>query len=226
MGVELPAPVVTESALAANLSNELGIRGTTRLLKNVCGLWPLQQCREEWARNGRECSWAELTALGEEAKPLSAVIDPDDRRFLSPGNMTEKIAGFCRETGQTPPEDVGPLVRVVLEGLALKSRWVLGLLEEVTGRRIDTINMVGGGTQNRLLCRLTADACARRLVAGPVEATAAGNVLTQALGTGAVRSLADARGIVRRSFEPVEYDPHPSAGWDEAYGRLQEIMRK
>jgi rhamnulokinase len=226
LGVELPAPVITEAALEANLSNELGISGTTRLLKNICGLWPLQRCREEWAVAGRECSWNELISLAEKAAPWSAVIDPDDPRFVAPPGMLQAIAAFCRDTSQDPPQDIGQTVRMVLEGLALKCRRVLGKLEEVVGGSLSTIHMVGGGVQNRLLCQWTADACARRVVAGPVEATAVGNIVTQAMAVGAVDSLAEARRMIARSFQPAEYQPHPSSAWDDAYVRLQNIIPK
>lgn len=226
LGVELAAPVITQPALDANLSNELGISGTTRLLKNICGLWPLQRCREEWAAAGREVSWDQLIALARKAPPFSAVIDPDDPRFVAPPSMLQAIAGFCRDTSQHPPKDVGGTVRVVLEALALKCRRVLMQLEEVVGRSLSTIHMVGGGVQNRLLCQWTADACARRVVAGPVEATAAGNIVTQAMAVGAVGSLADARQIVARSFRPAEYQPHPSSAWDDACARLENLIPK
>jgi len=226
MGLELPQPVLTPAALDANLSNELGICGTTRLLRNIMGLWPLQECRRDWAEAGRDTSWEELIALAQQAKPLSAVIDPDDRRFLAPGNMVGKIGEVCRETGQTPPEEVGQIARVVLEALALKCRWTLERLEEVTGHTVTAVHMVGGGVRNRLLCRMTADACARTLVAGPAEATAAGNVLTQAIGTGAIGSLKEAREVLAKSLELGEYEPQTSSAWDEAYGRLQEMIRQ
>lgn len=225
LGVETPSPVVTEAALDANLSNELGICGTTRLLKNICGLWPLQECRREWAEAGKEYSWEKLSALAEKAQPLSVIIDPDDGRFLAPESMLQAIADFCGETGQATPKDEGQMVRLILDGLALKCRWVLALLEKATGTSIDTINMIGGGVQNRLLCRLTADACGRRVVAGPVEATAAGNLLTQAMGAGAVASQQEARSIVARSFDLTEYEPHTSSRWDEAHGRLEEMLK-
>ena len=225
LGVEVATPVVTKAALDAKLSNELGVAGTTRLLRNIIGLWPLQQCRKEWASAGKNFSWDEVIALAEKAKPLSAVIDLDDRRFIVPGNMPGKIADVCLETRQSPPLDVGETVRVVLDGLALKCRWVIEALERVAGRKITTVNMVGGGTQIKLLCQLTADACGRRLVAGPVEATAVGNILVQAMGAKVVKSLAEAREIVRRSFAPVEYEPHPSRAWEDAYAKMIELTR-
>ena len=226
LGVELDEPVLTEAALNANLSNELGICGTTRLLKNICGLWPVQECRREWAAAGQDYSWDELSALAEKARPLRAVVDPDDRRFLAPESMATAIGDFCRETGQAKPADVGQTVRVILEGLALKCRWVLGLLEEVTGKPLTTIHMVGGGVQNRLLCQLTADATGRCVIAGPVEATASGNVLTQAMGLGVVGSMEEMREIIRRSSELITYEPHPSAAWDDAYARLEQIIQE
>ncbi len=223
LGVELPQPVVTPEALDANLSNELGVAGTTRLLKNIMGLWPLQQCREAWAAAGKSYSWDEIIALAEAARPFVAVIDPDDPRFFAPGDMPAKIAAFCRETGQRAPETPGEFARVILEGLALKCRLVLESLERVTGRRLRVINMVGGGTRNRLLCQWTADACGRPVVAGPVEATAAGNVMVQAMAVGAVQDLAEARDVIRRSFAPVTCDPHPTAAWEEAFNRLRSL---
>lgn len=225
LGVELSAPALTREALEANLSNELGIAGTTRLLRNIMGLWLLQQCQEDWNEAGLNYTWERVVAEAEQSQPLSVVIDPDDGRFFTPGGMTGKIDAFCRQTGQAPPSDPGAMARAVLESLALKCRWVLERLEEVTGRRIRTINMIGGGVQNRLLCRMTAEATGRRVVAGPVEATAAGNVLTQAIGVGAVSSLTEAREILTRSFETVEYEPGGvGTEWDEAYGRLEEML--
>ena len=223
LGVELPAPVVTPEALAADLSNELGVEGTTRLLKNIMGLWPLQQCREEWRAAGSASHWGDILAAAEKAPALSAVIDPDDARFLPPGDMQGRIAAFCRETGQRAPESVGEFARVILESLALKCRAVVESVERVTGRRIRVINMVGGGTQNRLLCRFTADACARTVVAGPVEATAIGNVLVQARAVGAVKNLAEAREVIRRSFAPDVYEPRPTRAWEDAYGTLKSL---
>jgi len=226
LGVELAGPVLTGAALAANLSNELGTGGTVRLLKNIMGLWLLQECREAWSAADRRYAWDELATLAERAAPLAAVIDPDDARFFAPGDMPGRIDGFCRETGQTRPEGPGATARVVLEALALKTRLVLGELERVTGRSLETIHMIGGGVQNELLCQWTADATGRRVLAGPVEATAAGNVLVQAVGAGALASREEARAVVARSFDLVEYEPHSPRAWDEAAGRLEELVRR
>jgi rhamnulokinase len=223
LGVELPAPVTGPKALAAGLSNELGVGGTVRLLKNIMGLWLLQECRRCWAEAGTDLSWPEIADLAGKAPPLAAVIDPDDPPFGTVGDMPGMIADFCARTGQKTPEGPGPLARAIFEALALKTRLVLEGLEEVTGRTIGTVNMIGGGIQNRLLCRLTADATGRRVLAGPVEATATGNVLAQAVGAGALSSWAEGREVAARSFDVDEYEPRPSAAWDEAAERLKEL---
>jgi len=229
LGMELDEPVLTAAAQANRLSNEAGAGGTTRLLGNIMGLWLLQECRREWsAAGGRQAKgdigWDDLVRLAESARPFAAVLDPDDATFLSPGDMPRKIAAFCQRTGQPPPDSVGQFVRVILEALALKTRWNLDRLEAVTRRRAATIHMVGGGSNNRLLCQWTADATGRRVLAGPAEATAAGNVLTQAVGTGAIASIAEARRILRNSIELDEYEPVRDNGWDDAYGRLNRMV--
>jgi sugar (pentulose or hexulose) kinase len=187
------------------------------------GLWLLQECRRCWAEAGTELSWPEIADLAGKAPPLAAVIDPDDPPFGGVGDMPGMIADFCARSGQKTPEGPGPLARAILEALALKTRLVLESLEEVAGRTVRTVNMIGGGIQNRLLCQLTADATGRRVLAGPVEATATGNVLTQAVGGGAVASWAEAREVSARSFDVAEYLPRPSSAWDDAAGRLREI---
>jgi rhamnulokinase len=224
LGVELAEPVTTPEAMAAGLSNELGVGGTVRLLRNIMGLWILQECRRSWAEAGRELSWPEIAELAEKAPPLAAVIDPDDPPFAAVGDMPGRLREYCRRTGQKPPEGPGPTARAVLEALALKTRLVLERLEGVTGRTMGTINMIGGGTRNRLLCRLTAEATGRRVLAGPVEATAAGNVLAQAVGAGELASWAQAREVVAGSFELVEYLPADPGRWEEAAGRLKELI--
>ena len=224
LGVELPAPVMTDEALKLNFSNELGVGGTTRLLKNIAGLWALQECRREWAAAGHDYSWEEIIAKADAARPFAAVIDVDDPRFMAPGDMAAKLAAFCRDTKQELPAEPGPIARALFEGLALKCRIVLDQLERVSGRTIRVINMVGGGTRNKLLCQLTADACGRKVVAGPAEATTVGNCLVQAIGVGAVKDLGACREIIRASFPLVTFDPHPSAAWDDACGKLKGMI--
>ena len=223
LGVELPEPVTAPEALAAGLSNELGVGNTVRLLRNIMGLWLLQECRAAWSAAGNRLSWPEITALAEKADPLAVVVDPDDPPFLTPGEMPGKIRAFCERTGQQLPEGEGATARAVLDALALKSRLVVDLLERVTGRTIRTINMIGGGIQNELLCQLTADATGRRVLAGPVEATATGNVLTQAVGAGAVAGWSEAREIAAASCDLAEYEPRGSSRWEEAAERLREL---
>ncbi len=224
MGVELPAPLLGDDALAANFTNEGGVGGTVRFLKNVMGLWLVQECRRTWERDGKTYDYGELTRLAEAAPPFASVVDPDDPCFLLPTSMPAALADYCRKHGQTAPADPGAVVRCCLESLALKYRWVLEKLESLCGKRLDVIHVVGGGCQNTLLCQFTADACGRAVVAGPVEATAAGNVLTQALGLGVLGSLEDAREVVRRSFDVVTYEPRKSDAWQGPYERLKKYL--
>jgi rhamnulokinase len=225
MGVESPRPVINDLCRQLNFTNEGGIGGTTRLLKNITGLWLLQECRRAWSQAGRQWSWDELNALADAAPPLASLVDPDHASFMAPGDMPRAIRDYCASTGQSVPQDEGAVVRTALESLALKYRLVLSWLEQLVGHRIDVIHIVGGGVQNRRLCQATADATGRRVVAGPVEATAIGNVMAQATADGAVGSLAEAREVIRRSFEVTEYEPCNTAAWDEAFGRFAGLVR-
>ena len=224
MGAELPEPAINERSLAFDFTNEGGVGGTFRFLKNITGLWLVQECRRTWARQGERFSYDELTALAAEADPLRSFVDPDHESFLRPGDMPARIRAFCQEAGQPVPESRGAVVRCALESLALKYRWVLERLEEILGRRLAPIHIVGGGTQNRLLNQFTADATGRQAVAGPIEATAAGNVITQAMALGYVGSLEEGRQIVRNSFEVTSYEPAGGSEWEEAYGRFLAMM--
>lgn len=224
MGVELDAPVINGKAMESNFTNEGGAFGKTRLLKNIMGLWLVQECRRSWAREGEALDYDTITRMAEEALPFKAVIDPDSPRFLSPADMPSEIRGYCRETGQPGPEGKGEVVRLALEGLALKYRWTLERLEELLGRRLNVIHIVGGGSRNQLLCRFTADATGRTVVAGPAEATAIGNILMQAKALGHLTSLFEIREVVRNSFPLSVYEPQDSGAWDDAYGRLLDLM--
>jgi rhamnulokinase len=226
VGIETPAPLISPQTLQANFTNEGGACNTIRLLKNVMGLWLVQECRRSFERQGEEYSYATLTALAERADPFGPLIDPDFPAFLAPDDMAAEIRAFCVRTGQTPPDSVGAFIRCCLESLALKYRWVVERLEEVRGKSIDTIHVVGGGTQNRLLCQLTADATRRTVIAGPVEATAIGNILMQALGMGHIGSLEQARTVVRNSFALDTYTPATNAEpWNAAYQRLLALLQ-
>jgi rhamnulokinase len=209
MGVELEQPVINQRSLELNFTNELGAEGTVRFLKNIAGLWLLQECRRAWADEGREYSYDELMRLAAEAGPAKAVIDPD--AFPHPGQMPKQIAEWCRAHSLPAPETTGETCRTILEGLAVRYNQVLESLESVLGRRIEVIHIVGGGSKNRLLNQLAADATRRTVVAGPAEATAIGNVLVQAIAAGDLRGLAECREVVRDSFDLETFEPRPPA---------------
>ncbi len=225
MGAELDEPNVSDAALRYNFTNEGGVGGTFRFLKNIMGLWLVQETRRTWQLEGRDRSYAELTAAARQAPAFGPLVDPDDARFLPPGDMASRLRAFCVETGQAPPDGEGVVIRCILESLALKYRWVLERLEEILGRRLDPIHVVGGGIRNELLCQLTADATRRRVVAGPAEATAIGNLLVQALGLGWLGSISEIRQVVSASFAPDTYEPAlDGARWDEAYHRFCQLL--
>ncbi len=223
MGAELAEPVITPQSLAYDFTNEGGAGGSFRFCKNIMGLWLLQECRRIWANQGEARSYAEWTEMAAGASPFCCVINVDDGDFLKPGDMPERIRAFCRRTNQPVPDEKGVLVRCILEGIALKYRLLLERLEEMLGRRLEPIHIVGGGAQSRLLSRFTADATGRTVVTGPVEATAAGNILVQAMALGHLGSLAEARGVVRNSFDVLTLEPGRRDGWDEAYERLKRL---
>jgi rhamnulokinase len=218
MGVELPKPVINEQSLRLNYTNEVGVGGTIRVLKNIAGLWLLQECRRAWSLEGIEYTYDELTRMAAEARPFSAHIDPD--AFLEPGEMPRKIAEHCRGRGHDAPATHGEYARAILESLALRYRQVLEHLETISGRRIEVIHIVGGGSRNRVLNQFVADCTGRVVVAGPSEATAIGNILVQAMGARELAGLDDIRGVVRRSFPLVTYQPKSSQAWEDAYGRM------
>jgi rhamnulokinase len=222
VGLEIGAPVINEASLAANLTNEGGYAGTITLLRNVMGLWLVQQSRKALWPGEDAPSYADICTLAEQGTPGSAFVDPDDPRFLWPGDMPSRIRGFCQETGQPVPQETPTLWRVIFESLALKYDWVVNRLAEVTGRDIDQIHIVGGGSQNELLCQITADISGREVVAGPVEATAIGNIAIQAITAGELRDLAQARELIARSFPMHTYQP--SGDWSDARGRFGELL--
>jgi len=225
MGAEVQEPVLDPKALQCNFTNEGGVFNTWRLSKNIMGLWLIQECRREWQRQGKDHSYDEMTSLAAESEAFLAAIDPDDDSFFHPGDMPKRIREYCRSSGQRVPKTKGEILRVALESLALKYRWVLERTEELSGKQLDPIHIIGGGTKNRLLNQFTADAIGRMVLTGPVEAAAIGNVLIQAVGLGQLSSLAEAREVVRNSFEVEEYHPGNREDWDEAYSRFQKEMQ-
>ena len=224
LGVETPTPVITPRAAALNFTNEGGVCGTTRLLKNIGGLWLLQACRRDWASAGQDLTYDTLASAAADAAPFGAIIDPDDPAFLNPPQMTAAIVEYCRRTGQPPPDTPAAFARTIFESLALKYRLVIEWLEEITGRTIRTIRVIGGGAQNALLNQLTADATGRTVLAGPVEATALGNIAMQMLATAEVTTLAEAREIIDRSFPAGRFHPIDTDRWERHYRRFREVL--
>ena len=225
LGLEVPQPIVTPRALEANFTNEGGVCGTTRLLKNITGLWLLQSCRQRWSLDGRRSDYAELVAAAEDDRlAFASLFDPDDPAFLHPADMPAAIAGYCRRTGQPEPDGAASFTRAIFESLAFKYRVVLDTLEELTGTPIREIQIVGGGSRNRLLNQFTADATGRTVIAGPVEATALGNIAMQMLATGAVQGLAEARRIIESSFPVDRFEPAAADRWNAQYRRFQDYV--
>ena len=220
MGVENNAPVTSAEALDGNFTNEGGAGGTFRFLKNIMGLWLVQRCR---AGFDKRYEYHELTRLAGEAPAFAALVNVNAARFLNPPDMPAAIRDFCNHTGQAPPDTPGAFVRCALESLALEYRAVLHELSRVLNRNTGCIHVIGGGARNEMLCQMTADATGLPVLAGPVEATAAGNVLVQAMAMGYVESLEHARAIVRKSFPIKEYEPRDTAPWDQAWERYKTL---
>jgi len=222
VGVESREPIITDEARESNLTNEGGVEGTFRVLKNVSGLWLVQECRRAWAAE-REYSYQELAEMAAGAPAFKALIDPDHAGFMNPPDMPEAIRGYCRRTRQPEPETPAEFVRCILEGIALKYRVVVDQLRRIYPNPINRLHIIGGGSQNRTLSQFAANATGMPAVAGPAEATAVGNLLVQAMGAGRVGSLAEIREIVRQSFALASYEPQETAAWDSAYSRFRDL---
>ena len=226
LGVELPSPLLTNACRDLNFTNEIGCSGTTRLLKNISGLWLLQEARRIWAAGGQEFDYAELARLASQAAPFQSLVNPADPRFVAPADMTEAIDSFCRETDQPPPKTPGSVTRCILESLALLYRKTVKELESVIQRPVEILHIVGGGSKNRLLNQLTASAIQRPVVAGPAEATAVGNIAVQALAAGDLPNLKAIRKLVRESSELVRYHPEQAAEWSMAADRFAQLAKR
>jgi rhamnulokinase len=225
LGTEIGAPIITPRAQELNFTNEGGVCGTIRLLKNIAGMWLLQACRRAWAASGKQYEYDELLTLAkDERHAFKVLFDPDHATFLHPPSMITAIQDYCRETGQPEPDSPGAFTRAILESLAFKYRFVIESLERLTGRAIHEIQIVGGGARNRLLNQFTADTTGCTVVAGPVEATALGNVAVQMVATGVVSSLTEARRIVARSFPVERFEPTDRDRWNSQYRRFQEYL--
>ncbi|OQB16007.1 MAG: Rhamnulokinase [Firmicutes bacterium ADurb.Bin193] len=224
MGMELSQPLVNDMTREYNFTNEGGAENTIRFLKNIMGLWIVQECRRFWQRTDSGLTFATLENLASEAEGFVSFIDCDYEDFGSPGNMPEKVKDYCRRTNQPVPESMGEIVRCVAQSIALKYRYTIECIEDITGKKIETINMVGGGIKDRMLCQFTANATGRPVKAGPVEATAAGNIILQLIALGKIESLAKGREIVKNSFSTEDYLPKDSKLWNEAYERFLKIL--
>lgn len=226
MGIESKTPLITDASLNYQFTNEGGVFGTYRILKNIMGLWLEQESRRQWTREGTKYTFDELSEKALASKPLQSLINPDDSSFQTAGNMPKRICEYCRRTGQHVPENVGEVVRCIFESLALKYRWVAEKLEEMTGKKYPVINIVGGGTKEEMLSQFAADASHKTVVAGPVEATALGNIAMQLIAAGEISDVWEAREIIRNSFDVKEYTPSTadSEAWDEAYDRFCALI--
>jgi len=223
IGVETPEAVINDQTFEFPFTNEGGVENTIRLLKNIMGLWLVQECRRQWQREGTELNYTEITSLAENAQPFAAFINPDDSSFLAPGDMPKRINEYLEKTGQKTIEDKGQLARVIMESLAFRYKEVIDKAESVTGKKVDCIHIVGGGIQNELLCQFTANATGKQVITGPIEATAIGNILMQAKAVGQIASLADARKLVAKSVELKEYQPADAELWQQQYEKFAKM---
>ncbi|MBN2181803.1 MAG: rhamnulokinase [Sedimentisphaerales bacterium] len=219
MGVEIPEAIINDKTFEYEFTNEGGVENTIRLLKNIMGLWLMQECRRQWQKEGTELSYDELTEMAEKAEPFAGLLNVDDNAFLAPGDMPKRINEYLERTGQRTTQDKGQLNRIIMESLALKYRRVMDAIEDITGNTIDILHIVGGGIKNELLCQFTANATGKKVITGPIEATASGNILMQAKAAGQVKTLSQAREIVRNSFDLKEYQPENVALWQEQYDK-------
>jgi rhamnulokinase len=223
LGIESPVPLVSEKSLSMNFTNEGGVEGTTRFLKNIMGMWLIQECKRIWD-DEEELDWKNIVELSNDAIPFKCLINPDDPMFLNPGNMPKAIKKYCQKTAQPIPENVGEIARCIYDSLVLKYKSILGQIESVTGRRIDKLHIIGGGANNQMMNQLTADALGIQVLAGPTEATAIGNIMYQAKAMGAVSSLSEIRKVIMNSFEVKLYEPTYGLDWEAAFKRFKNLI--
>jgi rhamnulokinase len=224
IGVERSVPILSEECRELNFTNEIGFGGSVRLLKNIIGLWLVQECRRQWQSEGKAFDYPELTRRASLAQPFASLIDPSAPEFLAPQRMANQVAEFCRRTGQGVPADEGATIRCILESLALLYRRALKQLEKLLGSTIDVIHIVGGGGRNELLNQFTANACQIPVITGPIEATAAGNILIQAIALGDVPTLAAARTIIRASTDLRTFIPAECEAWESQFARFERVL--
>lgn len=224
-GTELQKPIVNETSLKINITNEGGFGGTTGFLKNIIGLWLIQESRRQWQREGKDYSYADLEKLALSEEPFKCFIDPDAPEFVPQGNIPERVREFCRKTGQYVPESVGEIMRCIYESLAMKYRMTFEKLCECTGKDYPVIHVIGGGTKDGLLCRMTASSCGKTVKAGPIEATVMGNVAVQLMSDGAIGSISEARKAVAASESLKTYEPENTDEWIKAYESFVKIAK-
>ncbi len=225
-GTETDAPIINEKAKLLNVTNEGGYGYSTAFLKNICGLWLIQESRRQWKREGKEYSYAELEQMALAAEPLRSFIDPDAPEFVAMGNIPERVREFCRKTGQYVPQSVGEIMRCIYESLAMKYRYVFEGIMDCTGKSYPQIHIMGGGTKDGLLCRMTADSCNCKVFAGPIEATVLGNVVVQLISGGAISGISQAREIIARGENLKEFTPGSADEWSAAYERFVSVVGK
>ena len=224
MGTEIPEPIINDGSAKYDFTNEGGYGNTIRFLKNIMGLWLEQESKRQWEREGEKTTYDELSNAAMASEPFKCFINPDDHSFMAPGNLPKRIAEFCEKTGQYVPQTKGEIIRCIFESLALKYRYTVEQIDELKGTKTPYINIVGGGTKEAPLCRFCASACGRPVYAGPVEATAIGNIAVQAITMGELKDINEARQVVANSFEVVKYEPENTAEWDAAYERFLKLF--
>lgn len=224
MGLELDQPIINDEVYRANLTNEGGFDGSFRFLKNIMGLWLVQQCRETWNAEGQNYSYDEMVTLAADVDPFQSMIDPDHLEFYPPGDMPSRIRAYCARHGQTVPQSDAEVLAAIYAGLAFKYRYTLDQLLEVSGRQVDQVYVIGGGSQNRLLCQMTANAVGRPVYAGPVEATALGNAIVQLMTLGELGGLSEARELLAKSMITDVYEPQDTQVWDDHYARFVSLL--
>ncbi|MFI3312549.1 MAG: rhamnulokinase family protein [Eubacteriales bacterium] len=223
-GVETDQAIVTDQVRKANFSNEGTVQGGFRPLKNIMGLWIIQECNRQWKTEGNHLSWNDIVDGAKAAPALRSIIDPDNALFFNPGNMADKVQDYCQKTGQPVPQTVGEIARCIYESLALKYRWAMERLEEIKGAKLDSLNIVGGGIQNKLLNQMVADSIDRPVITGPIEGAAIGNLLMQAMALGELKNMDELRQVVRNSEAVQTYHPNHSQMWDDGYEKLLHLM--
>jgi rhamnulokinase len=223
MGIESPTPIVSEQTRQLNFTNEGGVEGTTRFLKNIMGMWLIQEVQRIWENEGAKYSWPEMVELARKSEPFKFLINPDDPMFLNPRDMVQAVRDFCYQTAQGTPQNHGETIRCIYDSLALKYRFTLEQIQDITGKPIEVLHIIGGGANNHFLNQLTADATGLEVIAGPTEATAIGNILIQAKALGYVASLNEIRELVANSFELVHFVPSSELDWEEAYNRFLRV---